>query len=73
MKIYTNELVRMANMTAMPICGENHKKIFFSRTSRLMTLKLGMYHCLCDCYQGCSNYDPRLTLTHFTPRSNLVT
>ena len=32
-----------------------------------------MYHCLCEYYQGCSNYDPELTLTHFTPRSNLVT
>ena len=27
MKIYTNELVRMANMAAMPICGENHKNL----------------------------------------------
>ena len=24
-------------------------------------------------YQGCSNYDHGLTLTHFTPRSDLVT
>ena len=36
-----------------------------------MTLKLGMQHCLCEYYQGCSNYDPGLTLTHFTSRSNL--
>ena len=38
-----------------------------------MTLKLGMYHCVWEYYQSCSNYDPGLTLTHFTPRSNLVT
>ena len=38
-----------------------------------MTLKLGMKHCLCEYYQGCSNYDLWLTLTYFTSRSNLVT
>ena len=38
-----------------------------------MTLKLGMKHCLCEYYQGSSNYDFGLILTHFTPRSNLVT
>ena len=38
-----------------------------------MTFKLSMKHCLCKYYQDCSNYDPGLTLTHFTPRSNLVT
>ena len=30
-------------------------------------------NCLCKYYQGCSNYDPGLTLTYFTPMSNLVT
>ena len=29
-----------------------------------------MQHCLCKYYQDCSNYDPGLTLTYFTPRSN---
>ena len=38
-----------------------------------MTLKLGMKHCLCKYYQDGPNYDPGLTLTHFMPRSNLVT
>ena len=38
-----------------------------------MTLKLGMQHCLGGYYQGCSNYDPGLTFTHFTSRSKLVT
>ena len=36
-----------------------------------MTLKLGMFPCLCKYYQDYSNYDPGLTLTHSTPRSNL--
>ena len=38
-----------------------------------MTLKLSMKHCLCEYYQDCSNYDPGLTFTYFTLRSNLVT
>ena len=72
MKIYTNELGHMTNMAAMPIYGKNLKKIF-SRSNRPMTLKLGMQHCLCEYYHGYSNYDPGLTLTYFTQRSNLVT
>ena len=73
MKIYTNELGHMTNMAAMPIYGKNFKKIFFSRTNRLMTLKHSMYHRVWEYYQSYSNYDPGLTLTHFRPRSNLVT
>ena len=42
MKIYINELDHMTNIVAMPIYGKNLKKTFFSRTNRLMTLKLGM-------------------------------
>ena len=70
MKIYTNKLGHMTNMAAMPIpvYGKNLKK-----SSSLMTFKLSMKHCSCKYYQGCSNYDPGLTLTHFMPRSNLVT
>ena len=37
-----------------------------------MTLKLGMQHRVLEYYQVCSNGDPRLTLTYFTARSNLV-
>ena len=71
MKICINELGHMTNMAAMPIYGKKTLKIFFSRTNKPMTLKLGMWHCLCKYYQDCSNYDPGLTLTHFTLRSNL--
>ena len=42
MKIYTNEFDHMTNMAAMPIYGKNLKKIFFCRTNRPMTLKLGI-------------------------------
>ena len=38
-----------------------------------MTLKLSMWHRVWEYYQNCSNYDPGLTLTYFTPRSKLVT
>ena len=73
MIICTNELGHMTNMATMPIYGKNRKKSFFSRSNRPMTLTLGMLHCPFKNYQDCKNYDPRLTLSHFTPRSNLVT
>ena len=37
-----------------------------------MTLKRGILHRVLKYYQVCSNDDPGLTLTYFTPRSNLV-
>ena len=71
MKIYTNELGHTTNMTTMPIYGKKFKKIFFSRTNKLMTLKLNMFDCLCKYYQDCSNCEPGLTLTYFMPKSDL--
>ena len=41
-KIYSNYLGHMTKMATTPIYGKNHLKIFFSRTSRPMTLGLGM-------------------------------
>ena len=38
-----------------------------------MTLNLGMHHWVLEYYQVYLNDDPRLTLTYFTARSNLVT
>ena len=38
----SNGLGHMTNMAAMPIYGKNLKKIFFSRTTGPMTLKLSM-------------------------------
>ena len=34
------------------------KKVFFSGTIRLMTLKLGVHHRVLEYYQVCSNDDP---------------
>ena len=48
------------------------KKIFFSGTKRLMTLKVDRQHRVLEYYQVCSNDDPGLTLTYSTARSNLV-
>ena len=62
----------MTKMAAMPIYGKNLKKIFFSRTKRLMILNLGMHHWVLEYYQVCSNDNPELTLTYFTAGSNLV-
>ena len=48
------------------------KKIFFSGTKTLITLKLSMQHWGFEYYQVCSNDDPGMTLTYFTARSNFV-
>ena len=71
-KFCSNGHGHMTKMAAMPIYGKNLKKIFFSRTKRLMTLKVGMQHEVLEYYQVCSNDDPGLTLTYFTARSDLV-
>ena len=71
-KIYTKYFGHMTKMAAMPINGKNPLKIFFSRTRIPVTLGLGVYHWGCGAYQVCSNDDPRLTLTYYTPRSNLL-
>ena len=44
----------------------------YTGTTRPMTLKLGMQHQVLEYYQVCSNDNPRLTMTYFTTRSNLV-
>ena len=72
MKIYSNGPDHITKIAVMPIYGKNIKKIFFSGTKRLMTLKLGMQHQVLEYYQLSSNDDPGLTLTYFTARSNLV-
>ena len=41
-KIYTKYFGHMTKMATTPIYGKKHLKIFFSRTRRLMTLRLGM-------------------------------
>ena len=41
-KIYAKYFGHMTKMATTPIYGKKHLKIFFSRTRRLMTLRLGM-------------------------------
>ena len=64
-KVCSWGLGHMTKMAAMPIYGKTLKKIFFSRTKGPMTLCIGSIIV-------CSNDDPRLTLTYFIARSNLV-
>ena len=71
-KVCSNGPGHMSKLAAMPIYGKNHKKIFFSRTKRLMILKLGVQHRILEYYQVYANDDPALTLTYFMARSNLV-
>ena len=73
MKIYTNELGHMTNMAAMPIYGKNLKK-----SSSQEPIDPWPWNLVCSImYESTTkiiqNFDPGLTLTPFTPRSNLVT
>ena len=71
-KVCSRGLGHMTKMATTPIYGEKPSKIFFSRTKGLMTLWLSMKHWGLGPIIVCSNDDPRLTLTYFTARSNLV-
>ena len=73
MKIYQHDAGHMTKMAAMPIYGKNPSIIFFSRTGGPVSTKLGMLHRGLQPIIVCSNDDPRVTLTYFTARSNLVT
>ena len=42
MMIYEHDAGHMTKMAAMPIYGKNPSKIFFSGTSGLISMKLGM-------------------------------
>ena len=41
-EVYLNGPGHMTKMAAMPMYGQNHSKIFFSRTSGPIALKVGM-------------------------------
>ena len=47
MKVYTNGLGHMTNVAATHLYGNNLLKIFFSRSSRLIAMKLDMMHWGC--------------------------
>ena len=73
MKIYKHDAGHLTKMAATPIHGNNPSKIFFSGTGGPISTKLGMYYRGLQPIIVCSNDDPRVTLTYFTARSNLVT
>ena len=62
----------MTKMAAMSIYGKNPSKIFFSRTGRPISMKLGMKHRWLKHYNVYINHDPVMTLTYFTARSTEV-
>ena len=62
----------MTKMAAMLINGKNPLEIFFSRTGRPISTKLGMVALGLQPIIVYSNDDPRVTLTYFTAWSNLV-
>ena len=68
MKIYQHFAGHMTKMAAMPIYGKNTLKIFFPGTTRQILKKLCM-----KLFIICANYDPGLTSTYFTARSNFAT
>ena len=63
----------MTKMAATPIYGKNPSKIYFSRTGRPISTKLGMLYRGLQPIIVCSNDDHGVTLTYFTARSNLIT
>ena len=63
----------MTKMVTTSIYGKKLSNILFSRTSGLISTKLGMYHWGLRLIIVCSNYNPGTTLTCFTAMSNCVT
>ena len=70
--MYINNPGHMTKMAAMPIYGKNPSKIFFSRTSGQISMKLGMKHRCLKHYDVYINHEPVMTLTYFTARSTWV-
>ena len=70
--MYIRNPGHMTKMAAMPIYGKNPSKIFFSRTSGLISTKLGMKHQWLKHYNVYINRDAVMTLTYFMARSTYV-
>ena len=67
--MYIRNPGHMTKMAAMPIYGKNPSQIFFSKTSGLISMKLGMKHRWLKHYNVYINHDPVMTLTYFKARS----
>ena len=66
--MFINNQGYMTKMAAMPIYGKNPSK-FFSGTTGLISMKLGMKHWGLEYYNVFINYDLWMTLIYFTARS----
>ena len=64
-KVFSRHMGHMTKMAAMPIYGKNPSQIFFSGTSKLISMKLGVKHRGLLPIIVCSNDDPGETLTYF--------
>ena len=70
--VYINIPGHMTKMAAMPIFDKNPSKIFFSKTGRPISTKLGIKHLRLKYYNEYINHEPAMTLTHFMARSSLT-
>ena len=61
--MYINYLGHMSKIAAMPIYGKSPSKIFFSETSGLISMKLGVKHQWLKYYNVYINHDPVMTFT----------
>ena len=71
MKIHQHNAGHMTKMAAIPIYGKNTLKILFPGTTGPILMSLCMKYQRPKPFIICANYDPGLTLTYFTARSNL--
>ena len=73
MKIHHHFAGHMTKMAAMPIYGKKPLKPIFPGTTGQILMKLCMKHQRPKPFIIFANFDPRLTLTYFTARSNFAT
>ena len=74
MKIHQNFAGHMTKMAPMPVYGKNNLKLFFlGPTGQILMKLLCMNNQRPKSFIICANYDPGLTLTYVTARSNFAT
>ena len=71
MKMHQHNACHMTKMAAMPIYGKNTLKILVQGTTGPILMELCMKYQRPKPFISCANYDPGMTLTYFTARSNL--
>ena len=73
MKIHQYFAGHITKMAAMPIYGKKPLKTIFPGNTRQLLMKICIKHQRPKPFIICANYDPGLTLTYFTARSNFAT